>query len=112
MFSLNSKEGVTMIACVPRRPIQALLAAAVLTVAMNALPPAHADGGGTFSLYDVDRNGYLDRSEFETFVASKRNRADVLEFWAFARVDTDGDGGISEQEMVNALLDEIKRKRK
>jgi hypothetical protein len=101
-----------MIACVPRRPIQALLAAAVLTVATNALPPAHADGGGTFSLYDVDRNGYLDRGEFETFVASKRNRTDVLEFWAFARVDVDGDGRISEQEMVNALLDDIKRKSK
>jgi len=101
-----------MITCVPRRSIQALLAAAVLTAAMNALPPAHADGGGTFSLYDVDRNGYLDRSEFETFVASKRNRADVPEFWAFARLDADGDGRISEQEMVNALLDEIKRKSK
>lgn len=101
-----------MITCVPRRSIQALSAAAVLTVAVNALPPAHADGGGTFSLYDVDRNGYLDRSEFETFVASKRNRADVPELWAFARVDADGDGQISEQEMVNALLDDIKRKSK
>jgi hypothetical protein len=111
MFSLNSNEGVTMTTCVPRRPIQALLAASVLTVAMNALLPAHADGGGAFSLYDVDRNGYLDRVELETFVASKRNRADVLEFWAFARVDVDGDGRISEQEMVNALLDDIKRKR-
>jgi hypothetical protein len=112
MFSLNSNEWVTMTTCVPRGPIQALLAASVLTVAMNALPPAHADGGGTFSLYDVDRNGYLDRSEFETFVATKRNRADVREFWAFARVDADGEDRVSEQEMVNALLDDIKRKTK
>jgi hypothetical protein len=99
-----------MIACVPRRSIQALLAAAVLTVAMNALPPARADGGGTFSLYDVDRNGYLERSEFETFVASKRNRADVAEFWTFQRVDADADGRVSEQELVDALLADIRRR--
>jgi hypothetical protein len=89
------------------------LAAAVLTVAMNALPPAYADGGGTFSLYDVDRNGVRHRPGILSVMGrNMHNRADVLEFWAFARVDTDGDGRISEQEMVNALLDDIKRGRK
>ena len=73
-------------------------------------PQAHADGGGTFSLHDADRNGYLDRQEFDTFVASKRNPADIAEFWTFQRVDVDGDGRVSEQEMVDALLADIRRR--
>ena len=77
---------------------------------IGAQPPAHADGGGTFSLYDADRNGSLDRQEFDTFVASKRNRADVGEFWTFQRVDVDGDGRVAEQELVDALLADIRRR--
>jgi Ca2+-binding EF-hand superfamily protein len=77
---------------------------------IGAQSPAHADGGGTFSLYDADRSGSLDRQEFDTFVASKRNRADLAEFWTFQRVDADGDGHVSEQELINALLADIKRK--
>ena len=86
------------------------LAACALTAMIGAQSPALADGGGTFSLYDADRNGSLDRQEFDTFVASKRNRADVAEFWTFQRVDADGDGRVSEQELVDALLADIRRR--
>jgi Ca2+-binding EF-hand superfamily protein len=99
-----------MITCLGHRSIRQLLAAGALTAMIGAPSPAHADGGGTFSLYDADRNGHLDRQEFETFVASKRNRGDTAEFWTFQRVDTDGDGRVSEQELVDALLADIGRR--
>ena len=99
-----------MITCLGRSSIRGLLAACALTAMTGAQLPAHADGGGTFSLYDADRNGYLDRQEFDTFVASKRNRADVAEFWTFQRVDADADGRVSERELVDALLADIRRR--
>ena len=99
-----------MITCLGQSSLRGLLAASALTAMIGAQPPAHADGGGTFSLYDADRNGSLDRQEFDTFVASKRNRADVAEFWTFQRVDLDGDGRVSEQEMVDALLADVRRR--
>jgi len=99
-----------MITCVRHSSIRPLLRACALTALIGAQPLAHADGGGTFSLYDADRNGYLDRQEFDTFVASKRNRADIAELWTFQRVDVDGDGRVSEQEMVDALLADIRRR--
>ena len=99
-----------MITCLRRSSIRRRLAACALTAIVGAQPPAHADGGDTFSLYDADRNGSLDRQEFDTFVASKRNRADIAEFWPFQRVDADGDGHVSEQELVDALLADIRRR--
>jgi Ca2+-binding EF-hand superfamily protein len=99
-----------MITCLGHSSIRQLLAACALPAMIGAQPSAHADGEGTFSLYDADRNGHLDRQEFGTFVASKRNRADVAEFWTFQRVDKDGDGHISEQELIDALLADIRRR--
>jgi hypothetical protein len=94
-----------------RPPMRGLLLACALTAALHGLPAAHADVGGTFSLYDADRNGYLDRTEYDASLAAKRDRADVATFWAFERVDTDGDGRISEQELIEALLADLRRKR-
>jgi len=99
-----------MTTCKRRPKVRRLLASATLDAVLSSSQLALADGGGTFSLYDADRNGYLDRKEFDTFVASKRNRADIAEFWTFQRVDADGDGRVSEQELINALLEDIKRK--
>lgn len=101
-----------MTTCTRHRLICRLLASATLVTVFGGTQLALADGGGTFSLYDADRDGSLDQKEFATFIASKPNRADVVEFWTFQGVDRDGDSRISEQELINALLEDIKRKRK
>jgi len=76
-----------------------------------ALPPdARADAGGTFSLYDADANGILDRAEFATFAATRRSLPADPGFWTFAQVDADGDDRVSEQEMIKALLEDVKRR--
>ena len=70
-----------------------------------------ADGGGTYSIYDTDRDGFLDQKEFVKLADSRRERASSPDFCEFSRVDTDGDQKISEQEMVNALMEDMKLKR-
>lgn len=70
-----------------------------------------ADGGGTYSIYDTDRDGFIDQKEFVKFAESKSKRASSPDFWQFSKVDTDGDNKISEQEMVNALMEDVKLKR-
>lgn len=90
--------------------IRALLATSAVFLSLSHLPNASADDGGTFSLYDTDRNGYLDRGEFKTFADSRRNRPSVPDLWVFDSVDSDHDGRISEKEMIDTLLEEMKRK--
>lgn len=84
----------------------------LLVFLINSLPYASADVGGTYSVYDTDRDGYLDRTEYEKFYESKRKRARDLDSWAFDNVDSDDDDRISEQEMVDALIKDMKRKKK
>lgn len=90
------------------RPLLLLPAALAACLALPA--DARADAGGTFSLYDTDANGTLDRAEFATFAATRRSLPADPEFWTFARVDADGDDQVSEQEMVKALLEDVKRR--
>ena len=71
----------------------------------------NADGGGTYSVYDTDSDGYLDRTEYAKFYDSKRKRSKNLDNWIFDTVDSDGDNKISEQEMVDALIKDMKRKK-
>jgi Ca2+-binding EF-hand superfamily protein len=88
------------------------LASLALIFSIGVLPYASADGGGVYSVHDADRDGYLDRSEFEKFVASKRKRSRGSDNWDFDSADSDGDNNISEQEMVNALIENMKRKKR
>lgn len=87
-----------------------LLVPSAIAACLATLPAAWADGGGTFSLYDADRNGFLEPAEYAAFAASRQKRPDDAAFWAFARVDADGDSRVSEQELVNALLEDVKRR--
>jgi len=83
----------------------------ILVFSIGILPYASADGGGTYSVHDTDRDGYLDRSEFAKFAEMKRKRSRGPENWDFDSMDLDGDNKISEQEMVNVLIKKMKRKR-
>ncbi len=89
--------------------IQVLL---LLVFSMAISANVIADGGGTYSIYDTDRDGFLDQKEFVKFSEAQSKRASSPDYWQFAKVDTDGDQKISEQEMVNALMEDLKLKRK
>ncbi len=82
-----------------------------LLLAMGGLQQASADGGGTYSVYDADRDGFLSREEFEVYAEKKRRRAEIADIWVFEAVDRDADGKISERELVDALQLQLKRKR-
>ena len=72
--------------------------------------PATAAGGRTppvFSVHDLNRDGYLDRAEFERLLVGWRERrpgrgrrACTLTFTA---TDQNGDGRIGEEELLLAL---------
>ena len=83
----------------------------VLVLSISSSPYTNADGGGTYSVYDKDRDGYLDRAEYEKFYDSKRKRSKNLDNWMYETVDSDGDNKISEQEMVDALIKDMKHKK-
>ncbi len=96
--------------CLKTYWVRVLFSASTLALSVGLLPNASADGGGTFSLYDSDGSGFLEQAEFATFAATRRSLPADPEFWTFARVDTDSDNRVSEQEMVKALLEEVKRR--
>ncbi|WP_428624753.1 hypothetical protein [Sedimenticola sp.] len=85
-----------------------VLAAVLVTVSLSA----QADGGSTYSGYDINRDGYLDPVEFEQFAAPKRARSTTPEIWHFQHVNRDQDNRISEKEMVDALIEEVKLKQR
>jgi len=90
---------------------QIIFISRLLMLSLIFLSHVNADGGGTYSVYDTDKDGYLDRTEYESFYESKRKRTNDLESWAFDNVDSNVDNKISEQEMVDALIKNIKRKK-
>lgn len=87
------------------------LVISVFMLYISILPLVNADSGGTYSLYDADRDGFLNSAEFEKFAEKKRKRSRSPELWDFDNVDLDGDNKISEQEMVDALMEDLRRKK-
>jgi Ca2+-binding EF-hand superfamily protein len=78
-----------------------------LTWLMAVCVTAGAAGPEVFSVHDLNRDGYLDRAEYERMRAeclAKRSgrghRPCALEF---SVMDADGDGRIGEQELIAAL---------
>ena len=96
---------------IKKNSIQLFFIPSLLMLLISSLPYASADGGGTYSVYDTDSDGYLDRTEYVKFYDSKRKRSKNLDNWVFDIVDSDGDNKISEQEMVDALIKDMKRKK-
>lgn len=88
-------------------PGKPLLLAGLTILATAAL----ADGGGTYSVYDSNRDGYLDRQEFKPFAERKNRAGEASDLWQFDSVDKNGDERISEQEMVDALIQSLKAKK-
>lgn len=46
----------------------------------------NADGGGTYSVYDTDSDGYLDRTEYVKFYDSKRKRSKNFHFMDYLTI--------------------------
>lgn len=77
-----------------------------------SLTVAQADGSGpyAFSGYDANKDGFLDKKEYEMFYEEKNKGFKYLEIWVFEQVDLDGNKKLSRKEMVKAIVQEIKKK--
>lgn len=77
-----------------------------------SLTVAQANGSGTyaFSGYDANKDVFLDEKEFEMFYEQKSKRFKYLDIWVFERIDLDGNKKLSRNEMVKAIVQEIKKK--
>lgn len=89
---------------------------AALTLSSSAIPISSDDSQSPvspvqFSVHDTDGDGYLSREEYEIFYRDfeERHRKSgrpahrMLKILSFEQIDSDGDGGISVDEMVSAL---------
>lgn len=95
-----------------RMRIKPLILAGTMALLPILAQRSAADGGGTYSGYDINQDGYLDRSEFKPFTDTRRKRSIKPELWDFNNMDVDDDDKISEQEMVNTLMEEVTLKRR
>lgn len=91
--------------------VKPFLLAGVMALSPMLAQQAVADGGGAYSGYDTNRDGYLDRSEFKPFAAPRQQRSVNPALWEFDSMDSDSDGKISEREMVETLMKEVELKR-
>jgi len=76
-----------------------------------AVDLAAADESGVYSAYDRNADGYLDAREFERFLKKRRVREPYRRLWVFGQVDSNGDGLISNQELVDTLQREMRMRR-
>lgn len=83
----------------------------MLALYILSIQSASADGGKVYSVYDMDKNGYLERTEYKKFFQSKQKRSKNMDIWAFNEVDSNSDNKISEQEMVDVLIKGMKKKK-
>jgi len=80
----------------------------LLTILLLACTPlAGADEGGVYTVHDANGDGYLDREEYRHYLENRRIKPAYRHLWAFDKVDTDGDGRISNTEMVETLQKEM-----
>ena len=98
-----------------RRPTGALLLT-LLVMVSPAKATSSGDAAGAqpprqFSVHDTDGDGYLSRGEYEVFYRGfeQRHRESgrpahrMLRILKFEQIDSNGDGRISENEMLLAL---------
>jgi len=83
----------------------------IITALLVAIPFASANGRGVYSGYDTDSDSYFDRMEYEQLYESKRKHSKNLDHWIFDTVDSDDDNKISQREMVDAIIKNMKRKK-
>ena len=89
-----------------------LLEMTALALAMLSAGSAAGDGGKVWSQYDADQDGYLSPDEFAEMRSRQPPRPEYEPIWQFERVDRNHDGRIDQGEMVGALQEQAKVKRR
>lgn len=65
---------------------------------------------GSFSVYDSNQDNYLDRREYGAFLERRSPSQRNDPGFEFDKVDANGDGRISGQEMVNVLQLQLRKR--
>ncbi len=85
--------------------VKSLLSAALVAGSIPAL--AYSGGSGVYSVFDANADGFVDREEFQELLKRRHIKQPYHQLWRFEAVDQDGDGRISEQEMLQVLQKEV-----
>ncbi|MDD3449725.1 MAG: EF-hand domain-containing protein [Gammaproteobacteria bacterium] len=91
----------------PHRALFIFLALSGALAGTAAAQSAGGEAGETYSLHDRNRDGYVDREEFQGLIDRRRQPDPYAQLWVFERVDADGDGRISGEEMSLTLRREL-----